>query len=120
MFSPLYALVKDSAAVQAVLGNPVRVYAFGDAAQDGSKPYAVQQTVGGRPENYLGQVPDLDTVTVQVDVYAKEMTQAKAGVIALRDVLEPVAYITSWNGEFRDFETRLWRISFTVEFKTTR
>lgn len=120
MFSPLYDLVKDNAGVRAVLGNPVRLYAFGDAAQDGSKPYAVQQTVGGQPENFLNQVPDLDSIIVQVDVYAPAMTQAKAIVVALATVIEPVAHITSWNGEFRDTETKLWRISFTVEFKAPR
>lgn len=120
MFSPLYTIVKNDAAVQAALGNPVRLYGFGDAAQDGSKPYAVQQTVGGQPENYLNQVPDADSIVVQVDVYAKDPVAAQAGVTALAGVLEPVAHITSWNGEFRDPETKLWRISFTVEFKTTR
>jgi hypothetical protein len=120
MFSPLYDLVKNNAGVQAVLGNPVRLYAFGDAAQDGSKPYAVQQTVGGQPENYLSGVPDLDSIIVQLDVYAPAMTQAKSIVVALAAVIEPVAYITSWNGEFRDTETKLWRISFTVEFKHPR
>ena len=48
------------------------------------------------------------------DVYKR---QAKAIVVALATVIEPVAHITSWNGEFRDTETKLWRISFTVEFK---
>jgi hypothetical protein len=120
MFSPLYDLVKNDVAVQAVLGTPVRLYAFGDAAQDGAKPYAVQQTVGGRPENCLAGVPDMDSIIVQVDAYAPAMTQAKAIVVALAAVIEPVAYITSWNGEFRDTENKLWRISFTVEFKNPR
>ena len=120
MFSPLYDLVEGNAGVQAALGNPPRISAFGEAPQDGAKPYAVQQTIGGQPENYLGQVPDSDSIVVQVDVYAKEMTGAKAATVALRDALEPVAHITSWNGEFRDFDTKLWRISFTVEFKAPR
>jgi len=120
MFSPLYDLVKNDLGVRAVLGNPVRLYAFGEASQDGSRPYAVQQTVGGSPENYLAGFPDLDSITVQVDVYAPAMTQAKAIVVALAAAIETVAYITNWNGEFRDTETKLWRISFTVEFKHPR
>lgn len=120
MFSPAFEIAKASAGVIAVLGNPPRFYGFGDAVQDGAKPYAVHQTISGSPENYLNQRPDQDTLIVQVDVYAKTPQLAKQVVTALVDAFEPVAYVTSWNGEFRDPDTKLWRISFTVEFMTDR
>lgn len=120
MFSPAYAIAKASTAVQAALGNPPRLYDFGDAAQDGSKPYAVQQVVAGSPENYLGETPDLDSVIVQIDVYGLDMAATKAAAVALRNAFEIDAYITGFSGQSRETETRLWRVSFTVEFKTDR
>ena len=86
MFSNLYALVKDVAGVQAVLGNPVRLYRFGQAPQDVAKPYAVQQTIAGQPENYLGERPDQDTLLVQVDVYAADMAGQIAACAGYRRV----------------------------------
>lgn len=120
MFSPAFEIANASAAVKAVLGTPLRFYGFGDAQQDGAKPYAVHQVIAGSPENYINQVPDQDTLVVQVDAYAGTPQEAKAIVRALVGAFEPVAHVTSWNGEFRDPETRLWRISFTVEFKADR
>lgn len=120
MFSNLYALVKDVAGVQAVLGNPVRLYRFGQAPQDVATPYAVQQTVAGQPENYLGNLPDQDSILVQIDAYAGDMPGARAVVVALAAAIEPRAHITSWNGEFFEPDTKLHRISFTVDTKVDR
>lgn len=120
MFSNLYALVKDVAGVQAVLGNPVRLFRFGQAPQDVTKPYAVQQTVSGQPENYLGEAPDQDTILVQVDVYAADMPGARAVVTALAAAIERQVHITNWNGEFFEPDTKLYRISFTVDTKVDR
>lgn len=120
MFSPAFEIAKASAAVVAILGNPPRFYGFGDAVQDGTKPYAVHQTIAGSPENYLRKLPDQDTLIVQVDAYAQTPKQSKAVVTALVEAFQEVAYVTSWNGEFRDPDTKLWRISFSVEFMTPR
>jgi hypothetical protein len=120
MFSPAYEFASASAAVRASLGDPVRLHDFGDAKQDGSKPYAVQQVITGTPENYLGETPDLDSLVVQFDVYGLEMSAVKAAASALRDALQNHGYVTSFNGQSREVDTRLWRVSFTVEFKTPR
>lgn len=120
MFSPLFDAVENDAGVQAIFGNPPRVEAFGVAPQNGERPYAVHQVVGGSPENYLAGRPDIDSLVVQVDVYSLSAQLAKQGAAALVAALETVAYVTSWNGEFREIETKLYRISFTVEFKTPR
>lgn len=124
MFSPAFEIAKASSAVVALLGNPPRFYSFGNAEQDGSKPYAVHQTIAGSPENYLRKLPDQDTLIVQVDVYCSTAAggpnKAKEVTEALVEAFQEAAYVTSWNGEFRDPETKLWRISFTVEFMTPR
>ena len=118
MFSPAYEIAKASAPVLAALGDPLRLYDFGDAEQDGAKPYAVHQVVYGNPENYLNQTPDADNIGVQFDVYGLDMKLAKAAARALRNAFEAVAHVTGYGTQSRERDTRLYRITFTVEFKT--
>lgn len=120
-YPPVFALAAASPAVTALLGSdPCRVWAFGLGPQTSTdyyqKPYAVWQQVGGLPENYLDKVPDADNWSVQIDVYADEIAQARAVAIALRDAYEPHAYITNWNGESQNPETNNCRVSFDVDF----
>jgi len=121
MTPPVFATAFASAAVKAALGtSPCRVFPFGEAPQGVMLPYAVWQVVGGGPENYLGQVPDLDEFTTQVDVYAATATAARTAAKALRDAFEPVAHVTRWGGESRDGETGHYRYSFDVEWMVGR
>lgn len=127
MFPPLFATLNAAAAVRAIFATAtgeLRVYPFGGAPAKGQPgyvvPYATFQTVFGTPENYLGNVPDMDGWGVQVDVYAMTLTAARNGAEAIRDAVEPVAYVTSWNGEFWDADTQLFRYSLTVSFQTPR
>ena len=121
MTPPIFPVVAASAAVRAALGTaPVRFFPFGAAPQSVALPYAVWQTVGGSPENYLGNLPDADVCTVQVDVYAADPDSAAAATLALRDAIEPHAHITRWGGESRDPETNNYRVSFDVDWWTKR
>ncbi len=131
MFPPLFATLFASTAVKAIFGSaPLRVYSFGDAPAKGAPgyavPYAVFQTIIGNPENNLSTVPDMDGWQVQVDVFADKTstgegtTNARNAAKVIRDALEPVCYVTSWNGEGRDTETQLFRYTFTVSFLTAR
>ena len=125
MYPPIFALAAASGAVQTALGsNPVRFWPFGKAPQKGTTayavPYAVHQLVYGSPENTLSCTPASDSFGIQVDVYAADETAARAVAAALRDALEPHAYITAWNGESWESATGLYRVSFTVEFQTDR
>jgi hypothetical protein len=119
--APIFALVAAAPAATALLGtSPVRFFLFGEAPQTVTKPYAVWQTVYGSPENKLDGAPDNDRWGVQVDVYADSASGARAVAEAIRDAVEPEAYVVSWNGEFREPDTRLYRYSFTTEFLTPR
>ena len=121
MFPPIFQVCANDAAVKAVLGaSPVRLYPFGEAPQAVAKPYAVWQTLGGSPENYLGQRPDIDHFAIQVDVYADTAAAARAAAMALRGAVEPHAHITRWGGESRDPETTAYRVSFDVDWWTPR
>lgn len=121
MQPPLFQTVAADGTVQSVFGtNPVRVFPFGGAPEGVARPYAVWQIIGGTPENYLGNSPDLDTYLVQVDVYADTVTSAQNGAEALRDALEPLANIVSWRGGSRDNSTQHFRYSFDINFLTAR
>lgn len=124
MYPPIFPAVAASPACVALLKagtGPIRFYQFGiNEEQPQATPYAVWQRVSGFPENYLGHTPDIDTFTVQVDVYAGSADQARTVAAALRDAIEPVAHITSWLGESRDPDTKKWRFTFDCDFWTPR
>jgi len=121
MFPPIFPAVAASSAVKALIGsNPVRFYQFGLAPQNVQKPYAVWQRMFGSPENYLGDVPDADSFTLLVDVYASSADSARSVALALRDAIEPVAYITTWLGESIDPDTKNNRFSFQVDWIVLR
>lgn len=113
----IFATCAADPAVTALLGAaPVRLFPFGMAPSGVTKPYAVWQQVGGAPENYLGGVPDIDSVAIQVDVYADTGASARAAAIAIRDAVEPVANVVAWRGGSRDTETGNYRVSFDVDW----
>jgi hypothetical protein len=121
MYPPLFAIVSVDLTVRTVFGtNPVRVFPFSGAPENVTLPYAVWQTIGGSPENYVGNAPDIDSFFVQVDVYATTAASARDGAEALRDAIEPRAYIVAWRGESKDPATQHYRYSFDVNFFTAR
>jgi hypothetical protein len=120
MFPPFFDTVKNVAAVKAAFGNSPRIFPHGMADQNTLKPYCVFQVITGNPENYLGQLPDMDSFGVQVDVYAASPQAAADGAKAIRDAVEPVAYVDAWRGQFKDPDTTLFRFSFDVSFNTPR
>lgn len=122
MIPPVYDLAFASTAVKALLGtSPIRVFPFGiNRQQPPPLPYAVWQTIGGGAGNYLGEVPDADSYTVQVDVYAEKADDTTVVAEALRDAFEPSAYIRRWGNTSRDAITGHYRYSFDVDFITVR
>lgn len=121
MTPPIFSIMSASSAVKALIGsNPIRFFLFGEAPQDVATPYCVWQTIFGAPENFLGQVPDVDSWSVQIDVYGDTASSVRSVAQAVRNALEPVAYVTNWNGESRDPATKRYRYSFDVAFITPR
>ncbi len=117
MFPPIFEICSADSNVQSNLGaSPCRLYAFGRAGDAPTYPYAVWQTVSGVPENYLGQVPDIDSWTTQVDIYAQNGLDARNAAQAIRDAVEPYAYVTSFDGEGRDPDTLAYRYTMTVDW----
>jgi hypothetical protein len=129
LFVPIFPLVNASSSVKALIGgNPVRFYQFGqNDKQPVVYPYAVWQRIYGVPLNYMGQVPDTDDMTIQIDCYESSSNVNGADKVrqiaaAIRDAIEQpqAAYITSWLGESRDPDTNSYRFGFQVEFFVAR
>ena len=118
MHAPLFEICSADTSVQALLGNgpTLRVYPFGEALQKDRLPYVTWSTGGGAPENYLGQAPDADAFTTHVDVVAATAASAREVTETLLGALETFAHVVSWDGEFRDRETRTYRVAFTVDW----
>lgn len=124
-FAPVEATLKGSAGVTALLGtNPTRVWPQGQSPAKGTtlygEPYAVFQQITGQPENYLGTLPDVDDSTTQIDVYAATVSAARAVAIAIRNAVEPVAYVVALREMGKDATTNLSRISMDVDWITNR
>ena len=121
MFPDIFRIASANAGVKSQLGSsPVRLYPAGRAPQGVVYPYAVWQTISGAPQNYLAQVPTVDLFSVQVDVYATTVTDARNAAKALRDAIEPCAHIVGWRGEMTDPDTGSIRVSFSADFWTDR
>jgi hypothetical protein len=116
MFAPFFEIVAVNASVQSIFGTaPTRIYPI-EAEPGAQYPYAVFSTIFGSPENNISEVPDIDQWIVQVDVFDDNISGLRDAAESLRNVLEPVSHITGWTGEERDYKTKAYKYSFTVEF----
>lgn len=115
-FPPLFTTISGNTDCTSLLGSsPVRLYPFGNAPEKGTDfyglPYATYQTIGGEPENYLQTSPDADRYSIQVDIYAESVSDARAVALAIVAAVQSDCYVTRYSNEARDFETGLFRIS---------
>jgi len=120
-YPPVFGYATASPTVTGLLGTaPTRFWPFDIApapTQAGyGLPYSTHQLVYGSPENSLSCPAGTDLVGIQVDAYAKTVTQARTVTEALRDALEPHGYVVSLLGEEWEQATGLYRSGFTVEF----
>jgi hypothetical protein len=125
MYPPLFAKLNADSAVHAVFGTlPLRIYQISGAPAKGAAgyalPYATFQLVAGSPENYLAGRPDHDDFREQIDVFAKTLDEARAAAKVIRDSVELVAYVVSYNGESEGTDTTLASYSFDIAWLTPR
>lgn len=117
MINPkIFEILNSSNAVKAVLGSPVRVYPWGRAPQKPRKPYATYEMYNAVPENYLGDIPDIDNKATQLQVFSETTEALDSCFISIRDVIEPVAHITSFQTISRDDETDLYSFIMDIDF----
>lgn len=121
MIPPILSVCAASTAVTALLGSdPCRLYPGGEVDENTPIPYATWQGVGGSPENYLGDLPDIDGYSLQIDCWGANARQAGDVAQAIRDAIEPHAYVVSWRGLSRDPETKEYRYSFDIHWHVER
>lgn len=61
MYPPIFTLLSAAAGVTSIIGSsPCRAYPFGNAPDGVTKPYITWQNIGGSPENYLKDAPNID------------------------------------------------------------
>lgn len=118
MIPPLFPLI--SASVTALGSNPIRFYPHGQAIQTTPKPYATWQIVAGTPENYLGNLPDVDAALIQIDVWADTQSSASSAADQIRDALEGRMHMTSFGNTERDETTQLYRYRMDFSFWVPR
>ncbi|WP_460640109.1 DUF3168 domain-containing protein [Larkinella harenae] len=121
MIPKLFPVLLASPPVTALLGlNPLRVFPWGEAPQNVAYPYATYGVFNGVPENYMDQVPDLDRLGTQVDVWAKTSESCQQSAVAIRNALEPIGHMTSISNMERDPQTKSYRLRLEFDFYTTR
>ena len=111
---PLVATDSDCASFFG--SSPTRFWPFGATPQDPAKPYATWQVIYGTPENYVDCAPDIDSIGVQIDVWGDTISSVRSGAEAIRRAVEGSAHVVALNGETREPDTKLYRVSFSVDF----
>ncbi|AWH21871.1 MULTISPECIES: DUF3168 domain-containing protein [Stenotrophomonas] len=120
MMVPLIqTLLQDAATVRQVLGDPVRAW-LGNAPQDTSLPYATWEVVGGSPTALLSEPSPADAWRVRLTVWGDSLTQANDVAVAIRDVVERVGCIESYNPTPDSEDTDAVGISFDVRLLSRR
>lgn len=112
MIPLIQPLLQGDAEVRRVLGDPIRVYPS-TAPQDTALPYATWATAGGAPIGVLSERPPADGWRVRLTVWGKDTGQANEAAMAIRDAVEEVGSIESYNPP-PDDDTGVFGISFDV------
>lgn len=125
MNAPIFEIAVASSAVRALLGtgsvgDPLRLYSFGDAPQGVALPYAVWRNISGEPFNHLHSRPTQDAFNLQIDIYGADREIVRQVTAALNAALETQAYVTRWGAANRDPQTRNYHFDFDVDFIVQR
>lgn len=108
---PLYDLCATDTELAVLLSDDVglKVGEF-DANNTNSAPYVCWQIISADPEQYLADASDMDSLYVQIDVYAKTKSDTRSIAKKLRKVIEDYCTIEGFTGCELEQETALYRI----------
>lgn len=121
MFIPIYQYLAAAAPVVAIAGD--RLY-LGVAPQriasTTQAPMVVWDMAGGLPQNYLGENPGIDQISIDLRCYATDPAVAESLAEAVRDALQGwgqsnSAPISEW-----EFETKLHVVMLSFSFWRNR
>ncbi len=120
MMVPLIqSLLEGDPTVRQQLGDPVRLF-LGSAPQNTPLPYATWEVVGGSPTAMLSEPPPADGWRVRMTVWGEVLSQANDVAVAIRDVVERVGSIESYNPTPDSDGTDAIGISFDVRLLQLR
>lgn len=121
MDTPFFVVCKADSTVQALLGGALpRIYPFGAAPQNVTKPYVVYQSAGGFPLNMINCRPDADSQDLQIDVYGLTTQSTVAVAEAIRYAVELDCNVTNYRGTIRETDTLLYRTGFDLTWLVNR
>lgn len=108
---PLYDLCAANAELSGLLSDSVglRVGEF-DANNTEGTPYVCWQIINTDPEQYLSEASDMDSLYVQIDIYAKTKGDVRTIAQLVRKVIGDYCTVESYTGCELEQETSLYRI----------
>lgn len=117
MMPPVFPILNGNSAVKALLGSqPLRVYPWGQAPQNVARPYVTYGVYNGQPENQLDPTPQIDNIGTQIDIWGDSAKSCHDCFVAIRDALEPLAHMTTYQAQEKDSETQLFRARMEFDF----
>lgn len=120
MMVPLIqSLLEGDPTVRLQLGDPVSLF-LGSAPQNTPLPYATWEVVNGSPTAMLSDPPPADGWRVRMTVWGEVLSQANGVAVAIRDVVERVGSIESYNPTPDSDGTDAIGISFDVRLLQLR
>lgn len=108
---PLYELCAANTELSGLLTDSVglKVSEF-DVDDTTSAPYVCWQIINADPEQYLSDASDMDSLYVQINVYAKTKAETRLIAKLVRKVIEDVCSIVDYTGCERDPAVNLYSI----------
>lgn len=91
-----------------------------NAPQDVAKPYVVYRVGYGGPENYLSDLPDVNSYGLFVEVYGGDWPEVREVVNAIISAVEPFAHVTNWVDDSYNPTTKLYKFVFIVDWIENR
>lgn len=117
MMPPVYATLMADPTVAAMTGGRIRQ----DVGNpDEGAPYIVWRLLSATPELTTKRRAPADRCSISVDAFARDEAEREALTAAARNALEPHGHILTIQSLGQDAETRLWRMTFDMDWFIAR
>lgn len=118
MISEFYDFCKQNSDLKQILtkDNLFNVFAFGEAPQGVKSPYIVYQTISGAPFYAINHSISHDVISLQIDIYSENQPDVINIFKIIKKDLTNSFIISRYNGLSREFDTRLYRASFDLNY----
>lgn len=117
MIPPVYAALMADPAVSGMTAGRIRQ----DVGNpDEGAPYIVWRLLSAVPEMTTQRRAPADRCSISIDVFARDEEEREALTAAARHALEPHGPILTIQSLGKDTETRLWRMTFDMDWFINR